>query len=121
MKKIYVLTGDFIFKAKINTILNSLNLSAEIYNYFQELKLNLNDESQSLFIIDLENENLDFSYLKDLKKTQADKLFLLGYCSHVKNDLMENALKSGFDKVNPRSKFVKILPDFLNNFDKLDK
>ena len=116
MKKIYVLTGDFIFKAKINTILNSLNLSAEIYNYFQELKLNLNDESQSLFIIDL-----DFSYLKDLKKTQADKLFLFGYCSHVKNDLMENALKSGFDKVNPRSKFVKILPDFLNNFDKLDK
>ena len=34
---------------------------------------------------------------------------------------MEIALKSGFDEVGPRSKFVKILPDFLKNFDKLDK
>lgn len=79
LTNIFMITDDFIFKTKIDTVLKSINLSSEKYNYFHSLDLNSINRNDSLLIVDLENENLDFSYLKELKKTQKDKIFILGY------------------------------------------
>jgi hypothetical protein len=46
---------------KINTILNYIHLSTENYNYCIDVNLDFIDENPSMFIIDLDNENLDFS------------------------------------------------------------
>lgn len=109
------------FNTKIDTIIKSLNLSTEQYNYFHEFDINSIKENLSYFLALWKMINLDFSIIAEQKKIHCESIYLLGYCSHVKNELMVTASKSGFDEVMPRSKFVKILPEFLNNFDILDK
>ena len=96
-------------------------MSADKYNYFHEFDFNSLNGKQTLMIVDLENEKMDFSKINKLKMEYGRKIYLLGYCSHVKSNLMLSASNSGFDEVIPRSNFVKTLPDFLNNFDILDK
>jgi hypothetical protein len=118
---IIVIGDDLIFRTKIDIIINSLNLSEEKYNYFNEIDFNSIEKQKVLFIIDLENEKLNFSIINKLKNKHKEKIVLLGYCAHVKSNLMVTALNSGFDKVMPRSKFVKFLPEFLKNFDKTNK
>ena len=120
MRKIIILSTDLIFKTKIDSILQSHNLNAIKYSDFNSI--DFKSLNTSLFIIvDLELDNLDFMLISKQKKILGEKMFLLGYCSHVLTELMQKAIDAGFDEVMPRSKFVKIFPDFLNNFDKHNK
>ena len=72
-----------------------------------------------MIIIDLEINNLNFDLLSHQKNIFGKKLFILGYCSHIKTDLMNTAVESGFDLVIPRSKLANDLPEIIKNFDKL--
>ena len=118
MGKIIVISNDLIFKTKIDSILKSQYLSAVKYSDFNSIDFESLTESWLLILIDLEIVNINFSFIAEKKKLYNQKMYLLGYCSHVLTDLMQKAIDAGFDKVIPRSKFVKTLPDILNNFDK---
>lgn len=74
-----------------------------------------------IIIADLEHDSLDFSNITKLRSKVGDRMYLIGYCPHVREDLIKNANKSGFDLVLPRSKFVHRLPDILKNFEMQNK
>ena len=114
--KIFILTSDLIFKTRIQSIVNSLNFSAIYLENIDIYNFNSGD-SPVLIITDLEHDSLDFEKITKFKTESARRISLIGYCPHVRTDLMENANNSGFDLVLPRSKFVYRLPDILKNFD----
>jgi hypothetical protein len=121
LSTIIIVCSDLIFKTKIDSILQSKNLDSIKYTDFNSVDFESLSESPYLIIVDLEIENTDFSLILEKKKLFGKKINLLGYCSHVLTELIQKANAAGFDEVMPKSKFVKILPDILNNFDKHNK
>jgi len=121
LNKIIFVSNDLIFKTKIDSILKTQNLKVGNYTDFNSIDFETFTEPSNLFIIDLEIGNIDFSFISEKKNVFNNKMYLLGYCSHVLTDLMNKAIDAGFDEVVPRSKFVKSLPKLLNNFDKHNK
>ena len=121
MASIIIVCGDLIFKTKIDSILQSNNLISKKYSDFNRIDFESLSEPPYLIIVDLETKSTDYSLILEKKNIFGEKMYLLGYCSHVLTDIMQKAKTAGFDEILPRSKFVKNLPDLLNNFDKLLK
>jgi len=121
LSTVIVISNDLIFKTIIDSILLLQNLKAFKYSDFNSIDFESLSESSVLMIVDFEIGNIDFSFISEKKKLLGNKMYLLGYCSHVLTDLMKKANNAGFNEAMPRSKFVKTLPDFLNNFDKHNK
>ena len=121
MKNIICICNDLLFKTKIAGLLNPLGVVVKYYDHFENITFDDLQIEDYFFIIDLENERLNLSIISTIKRKFKEKIFLLGYCSHVKSDLMSSARTSGFDEVMPRSKFVKTLPHIVNNFVKAEK
>jgi len=121
LNTIIIISNDLIFKTRIDSMLKSQNLEAIKYSDISSVDLDSYLESSLFIIVDLEIENIDLSLISKEKKTFGDNMFLVGYCSHVLTELMQKATNAGFDEVMPRPKFVKTLPDILNNFDKHHK
>jgi len=118
---VIVISNDLIFRTKIDSMLQFQNISVVKYTDFNSIDFESLTESTYLTIVDLEIGNIDFSLISEKKNLLGNKMYLMGYCSHISTELMNRANVAGFDEVMPRSKFVKTLPDFLNNFDKHNK
>jgi PleD family two-component response regulator len=52
--------------------------------------------------------------IKEIKSSdKLNSIPVIGYFSHVQEDLKKEAIKAGFDVVMPRSRFVRELRDIL--------
>ena len=103
---------DLIFRGKLEAAAAQLGVPLTIAT----------DESQALddgqpwsrALIDLNLSRGDaLAIVRHLRAAHPD-IPLIGYCSHVQQDLKQQALEAGCTTVLPRSAFVQQLPELLS-------
>ncbi len=120
LKKIFALVDDLFFVEKIRATGKGSGIPVEILNSGEELIRRIKTESSSLVIVDL-NETAT-SPIQTIQNIKSDPQLIgvpvLGFFSHVQEDLKKKALQAGCNTVLPRSSFsrdlVKILKEHSN-------
>lgn len=111
--KILAFITDLFFQAKVAETAKQVGASLEtvtsLYKFIPALQ-----KTPDLILIDLEAEGISGPALISQIKEANSSIPVIAYVSHVKDDLREQAEKSGADKVLPRSKFSETLPDLLS-------
>ena len=73
-----------------------------------------NGRSWGRALIDLNLSSGDpLAMIRSLRQAHPD-MPIIGYCSHVQQDLQQQALEAGCTTVLPRSAFVQQLPELLS-------
>ncbi|MCS7084291.1 MAG: hypothetical protein NZL90_04840 [Aquificaceae bacterium] len=92
-KKVLIMERDLLLASKVKSALRDF-----------EVRVGDNYEREEIVIINI--EAFDVSLINNLRKSGA---IVIGYCSHVKTDLMQRAKQEGANLVVPRSQVVKDL------------
>ena len=114
-KTVIAVVNDIFFSAKINEAAKRAEVKLE-YVTSGSILLEKAKTNPALIIFDL---NFDAArpveLIAQIKADAALKdLKLLGYLSHVQEDLRRRALEAGCDEVLPRSAFSMNLPQILS-------
>ena len=115
LKRIFALIDDLFFVEKIRATGKGVGIPVEIINSGEELINRLRTASPALVIVDL-NETAT-NPIQTIQKIKSDPQLtgvpVLGFFSHVQEDLKTKALQAGCDTVLPRSSFSKDLARIL--------
>ncbi len=110
---IIVFVDDLIFRSKIKSTAQALDMEVR-FTGFKNYNELLNEEI-SVAVIDLNVKTSDiYSIIRELKLKKPNAT-LIGFYSHVDQDIRQKAEESGCDLVWPRSKFIDQLPVFLQS------
>ncbi|MEN3034568.1 MAG: hypothetical protein ABDH18_06235 [Aquificaceae bacterium] len=90
MKKVLLMEKDLLLASRIKSALKDF-----------EVRVGDSYSGEDIVIINI--ESFDISNVKDL----GEKSTVIGYCSHVKTDLMQRAKQEGATLVVPRSQIAK--------------
>jgi CheY-like chemotaxis protein len=120
LKKIYALVDDLFFFEKIRASGTGSGIPVEILNSCEELIGLTKKEVPSLVIVDLNGTTT--SPIQAIQKIKSDPQLIgvpvLGFFSHVQEDLKKKALQAGCNTILPRSSFsrdlVRILKEHSN-------
>ena len=106
---------DMIFAAKVKGTAGATGVEVEFVKSLPAALESARREPPSLIICDLHSEKCDpMELARQLKADEALKgIPLVGFFSHVNIELKQSAEEAGFDRVLPRSLFVKKLGDIL--------
>ncbi|HKS28025.1 MAG TPA: hypothetical protein VJS44_09405 [Pyrinomonadaceae bacterium] len=112
---IIVAVSDMFFAAKIRAAGEALNIPLRFIKTAEEIERVAREESPSLIILDLHQQQPDpFQLARELKsREELRHIRLLGFFSHVQTELEKRAREAGFEQVMPRSAFTKRLPEIL--------
>jgi DNA-binding NarL/FixJ family response regulator len=110
-----VLAGvdDMFFASKIRETAKHLNVELRFARNPDALIEASRKETPDLIIVDLNSEKLDPIGLAKRLKDEGLSSTLMGFCSHVQTELIQQAEQAGYDRVLPRSAFTKQLPEIL--------
>lgn len=113
-RRVLAAVPDLFFASKIRGTAQALNVTVEFSRtavaLFDAAKL----EVPSLIILDLEADSDPLALAARLKEDeQLRGVPLVGFLSHVRADLQQQARAAGVDHVLPRSAFTSRLPDIL--------
>lgn len=110
---IVAVVDDMFFAAKIRGTAEQLGMPVKIVKDIK--KIVGNELAPRLIIVDLQAARFDpFAVATEVKAdARLRETKLLGFFSHVENELARRARASGFDVVMPRSVFARRLPEIL--------
>jgi len=106
---------DMIFKAKIRAAAEHVGADVGFARNTDALLASARENKPNLIIVDLHAQKIDpLALAKALKSDpELQTIVLLGFFSHVETDLMNEAIKAGYDRVMPRSAFSNDLASIL--------
>ena len=103
---ILAVTDDFLFRSKLEATARALGTSLTVAADAGSMQ----GYAWSRGLIDLNLSRGDaIAMVRDIRAAHPN-LPIIGYCSHVQQDLQQQALAAGCTAVLPRSTFVQQLP-----------
>jgi len=117
MRTVIAAVDDLFFASKIRAIAEHLGLTIEFARSDQAVIDAARREAPAVIVIDLHSQKFQPAWLAAQLKgdDQLKPIRLVGFFSHVEQELQVAAEKAGFDQVLPRSAFTKRLPEILSN------
>jgi CheY-like chemotaxis protein len=110
---VLALVGDLFFGAKLTETARQVGVPLALVGSAAEARAAMAGPGPALVIFDLEHPGLEpLAFIRELK-TMRPAPRLLGFLSHVRQDLKAAAQGAGCDEVLPRSQFSARLPDLL--------
>ena len=112
--RVLAAVSDLFFTAKISAAAQQLGLPVEFLRDEEKLRKQA-ESAPSLVIVDLNNSTLDpIALIAKLKANPStQQVQVIGFLSHVQQELKREAEKAGCDLVFPRSVFSQQLYDLL--------
>ncbi len=118
MTGVVAAVDDLFFGAKIAETAVRLNVPLVFVRSFEALDDKLHADTPALVIFDLNAEGC--RPLEAIRRLTADPVLkntaVLGFCSHVQQDLKAAALEAGCGRVMARSAFTAQLPEILRPY-----
>lgn len=109
---ILAIVDDLIFRSKLEAAAAQLGVALTIAADAGAVPRNGQPWSRALIDLNLSRGDA-LAMIRDLRAAHPD-LPVIGYCSHVQQDLQQQALEAGCAMVLPRSAFVRQLPELLS-------
>ena len=108
---VLAIVDDLLFQAKLKTAAAQLGVPLTIAD--DAASMPRNEAPWSRVLIDLNLSRGDaLAIVRELRAAHPN-LSVIGYCSHVQQDLQQQALEAGCTTVLARSTFVQQLPQLL--------
>ena len=103
------------FASKIRAVAEAVGAEISFPRTHDALIEKARETKPRLILVDLHNQKIDPRALaSELKSDEGLRdIPLIGFFSHVQTELQRSALAAGFDRVLPRSVFVRDLPKIL--------
>jgi CheY-like chemotaxis protein len=113
--RVIAVVDDMFFASKIRATAEALGVAISFPRSKEALVEKVREVRPQLIVVDLHNKKVDpLGLARELKSDQElAQIQLVGFFSHVETELQRNALAAGFDRVLPRSAFVRDLPDLF--------
>ena len=117
-QRIFVVCTDLMFSARIREAGTSPGAVFEFIGSEEKFDMAVENFNAVLFLCDLHPPTLGGEAAGELiKKLRASKrgkgAYAIAFGKHTEPDLLKAADKAGFDKVMPRSLFVKEMPEIV--------
>jgi len=112
---VVAVVDDLFFGAKLQETARRLEIPLVLLRASQDVAATVRERRPALLIVDLQSETCaPLEVIREIK-TDLDLRAtpVLGYVSHVRDDLKAAAAEAGCDEVMPRSAFSARLPDIL--------
>ena len=109
---ILAIVDDWLFQSKLEA--TAAHLGTPLTIAADASSALLSGQRWSRVLIDLNLSGGDaLAMVRDLRRAHPG-MPVIGYCSHVQQDLQQQALEAGCTTVLPRSAFVQQLPELLS-------
>ena len=118
MAGVVAVVDDLFFGAKLQETARRLEIPLVLLRASQDVAATVRERRPALLIVDLQSETCaPLEVIREIK-TDLDLRAtpVLGYVSHVRDDLKAAAAEAGCDEVMPRSAFSARLPDILRRW-----
>ncbi len=117
-RRIFVACSDLFFSAKIREAGASPGAVFEFINTPEAFEAALQSFQAVLFLADLHHPKLGGEAANELvKKLRASPknkgAYAMAWGAHTQPEMLKGAERAGFDKVMPRSAFVKEMPEIV--------
>ncbi len=116
MSKVVVMVSDMIFSTKISSCAQAVGTPAVFARSLDEFKRIASETPPEAVIVDLEQDEALVSGLLEHSSQLSPQPKFIGFCPHVRQDVMDHAKDAGFDQVMTRSTFASKLPAILGEF-----
>ncbi len=106
---------DMFFASKIRATAESLGVAVSFVRKQERILSGAREKRPDLILVDLHSQTVDPLAIAVALKSEPDlqSIPLLGFFSHVRTDLLEEAREAGYDTVVPRSVFSRDLASIL--------
>jgi CheY-like chemotaxis protein len=116
-RTVLVLTDDLFWRTKIEHALKSSQTPGVFLDDPSKLEKSADPTRVGLVLVDLALKQDPLAAVAALKKSPKTKsITVVGYCEHVRKELIEKGHKAGCDQVLPRSTFSQKLGELILNF-----
>lgn len=112
MTRVVALIDDLFFQMKLAETAKQLGLELKVASNPEAL-LGLLESQPKLVIVDLNARNHPLAAIEKLRQTNQ-QIRVIGFLSHVQQDLALQAQAAGCDEVLARSSFTQNLPALLS-------
>ena len=117
-KRIFVVCSDLMFSGGIRAEGSSQGIVLEFIDSEERFYQALESFRAVLFMTDLHHHELGGErageLVKKLKASEKNKdAYTIAWGKHTEPELLKSAAQAGFDRVIPRSLFVKEMPDLI--------
>ena len=117
-KRVFVVCSDLMFSAGIREAGISRGVTLEFIDSEEKFEEVLDKFHAILFMADLHHHKLGGEragkLVKKLKANQKNQdAYTIAWGKHTEPELLKSASQAGFDKVVPRSLFVKEMPEYI--------
>jgi len=119
--RIFFFIEDLFFNAKITETARKLGVKVAFIKNDPEVLAGITDGEESdrpgLIVFDLNNANAKpLTLIPKLKAKLKKSTSIVGFLSHLQNELRLKAIEAGCDTVMPRSAFSQNLPNLLRRY-----
>lgn len=106
---------DMFFASKIRTTAEHLGIAISFARTQERVLSSARENRPDLIVVDLHSQSVDpMAVATALKADESlQTVPLVGFFSHVRTDLLEQAREAGYDTVIPRSAFSRDLASIL--------
>ncbi len=117
-KRVFVVCSDLMFSGGIRAEGSSQGIVLEFIDSEERFYQALESFRAVLFMSDLHHHKLGGErageLVKKLKASEKNKdAYTIAWGKHTEPELLKSATRAGFDKVVPRSLFVKEMPEYI--------
>ena len=117
-KRVFVVCSDLMFSGGIRAEGSSQGIALEFIDSEERFYQALESLRTVLFMSDLHHHKLGGErageLVKKLKASEKNKdAYTIAWGKHTEPELLKSATQAGFDKVVPRSLFVKEMPEYI--------
>lgn len=116
MSKVVVMVSDLIFRTKISSCAQAVGLPLAFAGSLEEFTRIAAEASPQSVIVDLEQDETLIAGLLEHASQLSPRPKLIGFCPHVRKEVMDHAKDSGYDQVMTRSSFATNLPAILSEY-----
>jgi hypothetical protein len=119
--RIFFFIEDLFFNAKITETARKLGVKVAFIKNEKDAVAELTDSEEAdrpgLIVFDLNNANAKpLTLIPKLKAKLKKSTSIVGFLSHLQNELRVKAIEAGCDTVMPRSAFSQNLPNLLRRY-----
>jgi CheY-like chemotaxis protein len=112
-KSVVACVDDLFFRSKIDTTARHLNVPVRFADAKSVAKI-CGEGDTAVVLVELSSNGEPLAAIRALRQAQATReLPIIGFLSHVDQDLAREAQSAGATRVLPRSQFSETLPDLL--------
>ncbi|MDE0340752.1 MAG: hypothetical protein OXI82_01305 [Nitrospinae bacterium] len=117
-KRVFVVCSDLMFSGGIRAEGSSQGIVLDFIDSEERFYQALESFRAVLFMSDLHHHKLGGErageLVKKLKASEKNKdAYTIAWGKHTEPELLKSATRAGFDKVVPRSLFVKEMPEYI--------